>query len=294
MAGTGTGVTTSNGFNKLSWLYVDGNGTFYVCDQGNNRIQMWIDGAANGVTVAGDSGGTAGTTSTLLKNPLAVTLDNNGFIYVSDQGNNRVQQFPPSSLTGTTVANPGGGTTAALTDLKNPSGIAVDNNSNIYIADTGNNRLVVWAPNATSGNLLISDGSLANAYGLVLVPGSSNQVYYSTQGGTKSVYWWTFNASSPNVILTQVNGINGNPNALDSPGGMAFDPYGNLYVTDKNPDRVVMYCGNATGVYSTVGTTVIQATDATLKHPIGVGFDSDLNMYVALFDGNYVVRFSRL
>jgi sugar lactone lactonase YvrE len=202
-----------------------------------------------------------------------------------------VQRFSPNSLNGTTVANPGGGTTAALTDLKNPTGIAVDNNSNTYIADTGNKRLVVWAPNATSGSILISDNSLGNAYGLVLVPNSPNQVYYSTQGGTNSIYWWTFNASSANVILNQVNTA---PNTLNSPGGITLDLYGNLYVTDKNPDRVVMYCRNATGVYSTVGTAVIQATDATLKHPMGVGFDSDLIMYVALNDGNYVVRYSRL
>ncbi len=285
MAGTGADDTTSNGFKKSTWLYVDTNGTFYVCDQGNNRVQMWTNGATSGVTVAGDSAGNPGSTSTLLKNPVAVTFDNNGFLYVSDQGNNRVQRYPPSSLIGTMVAGQGGGGSAALNDLKNPAGICVDNYSNIYIADTGNNRLVVWAPNATSGSLLISSNLINNAYGVLLVPGSSNQVYLSTQGGTNSIYLWTFNASTPNITATLVSSA---PNNINNPGGMALDPYGNLYVPDNN-NRVVMYCVNS--IISTIGNTVVQDTPAMLKQPMNVAFDSNLNMYVSTGPGDTVVRY---
>lgn len=290
MAGTGTaaGAATNNTFKTPTWLYVNENGTLYVCDQGNNRIQMWTKNAANGITVAGDSGGTSGTTSALLKNPFAVTLDNNGFIYVSDQGNNRVQKFAPNSLTGTTVAENNCTPPSTLKCLS-PSGIAIDDSSNIYVADTVNKQLVVWTPNATTGNILISDATFANAYGLIFLPNSSNQVYYSTQGGTNSIYWWTFNASSANSSFNQVDTSS---NTLKSPGGIALDSYGNLYIADKAANTVVMYCGNETGITSTIGTTVIN--DTTLKTPIGIAFDSDLNMYVARGDGTYVVRYSRL
>jgi sugar lactone lactonase YvrE len=287
VAGTGSDTTNSSGFKTPSWLYIDANNTLYICDQQNNRIQMWTNGSSNGVTVAGNNTGTSGTNTTLLKQPFAVTFDDNGFMYVSDQGNNRVQRFPPNSLNSTTVAGQADGSSPnGLNSLKSPSGIAVDNNSNLYIADTGNHQIVVWAPNATNGSILIANGNLDQVYGLLLVPGSSNQVYMSTQGGTHSIYLWTFNASTPNVTLTAVSGT---PNNLANPSGIALDPYGNLYVADRDPGRVVMYCVNAT-----TGTTVVGGTGSTpaLNKPIAVGFDSNLNMYVLTGTGDTVVRYA--
>ncbi len=288
MAGTGADTTASTGFKKSTWLYVDANGTFYVCDQGNNRVQMWTKNATSGVTVAGDSGGTAGSTSTLLKQPSAVTFDDNGFMYVSDSQNNRVQRYPPSSLTGTMVAGQGAGGSAALNGLNNPIGIDLDNNSNLYIADAANKRVMLWTPNATTGSILINSNTLDHLYGLVLVPGSSSQVYLSTQGGSNSIYLWAFGASTPNITLTQVSGT---PNNLNNPSGMIIDPYGNLYVADEGNNRVVMYCVNYT-----VGFVVVGGTGSTpvLNQPIAVGFDSNLNMYVATDNGDNVVLFTLL
>ncbi len=285
MAGTGSNTANSNGFRLPSWLYVDANGTLYVCDQQNNRVQMWINGAASGVTVAGDSTGAQGSTSTFLQQPVSHTFDDNGFLYVSDQQNNRVQRYPPNSLNGTMVAGQGGGGSNALNGLNNPAGIDVDNKSNLYIADTGNNRLVVWAPNATNGTILINNNLIGQVYGLLLAPGSSNQVYLSSQS-QHSIYLWTFGASTPNITLTQVSGT---PNILNNPSGITLDPYGNLYVADRDNNRVVMYCVN-----STVGITVVNGNTPALNHPIGVGFDSNLNMYVGTREGDNVVRYALL
>jgi sugar lactone lactonase YvrE len=246
---------------------------------------MWTNGAVNGVTVAGDSAGNPGSTSITLKQPSTLTFDNNGFLYVSDTNNNRVQRYPPNSLNGTMVAGQGGGGSNALNDLKNPSGIDVDNDSNLYIADAGNNRLVVWAPNATTGTILINDPLIGGVYGLLLAPGSSNQVYLSSQG-QHSIYLWTFDASTPDITLTQVSGT---PNTLNNPSGFTFDPYGNLYIADRDNNRVVMYCAN-----STVGITVINGTTPALNHPIGVGFDSNLSMYVGTHEGDNVVQYGLL
>ncbi len=249
---------------------------------------MWTNGSSSGVTVAGSSTGVQGTTSNLLKQPMAVTFDDNGFMYVSDQGNNRVQRFPPNSLNSTTVAGQADGSSPnGLSGLKNPSGIAVDDNLNLYIADIGNHQIVLWTPNATNGSILIANNNLDEVYGLLLVSGSSNQVYISSQNHN-SIYLWTFGASNPNVTLTQVSG---NPNNLGNPSGIALDPCGNLYVADKDNNRVVMYFVN-----STIAITVVGGTGSTpaLNQPIAVGFDSNLNLYVLTGYSDYVVQYALL
>ncbi len=249
---------------------------------------MWTNGSSNGVTVAGNNTGTSGTNTTLLKTPFAVIFDDNGFMYVSDQGNNRVQRFPPNSLNSTTVAGQADGSSPnGLSGLKNPSGIAIDNNLNLYIADIGNHQIVVWTPNATNGSILIANSNLDQVYGLLLVPGSSNQVYISSLNHN-CIYLWTFNASNPNVTLTAVSGSTNN---LANPSGIALDPYGNLYVADRDHSRVVVYCANAT-----TGTTVVGGTGSTpaLNQPIAVGFDSNLNMYVLTGAGDNLVRYALL
>ncbi|CAF4119796.1 unnamed protein product, partial [Adineta steineri] len=286
VAGTTTSGSNANQLKNPTCLYIDNNNTLYICDHDNNRIQKWIQGAITGTTVAGDSTGTAGSTSTLLKSPIDLTFDENGFMYVVDSNNNRVQRFASGSTTGTTVA----GTTAstnALTDLKQPTAIDIDNNSNLYILDMGNTRLVEWAQNATSGTLLISSSTLNNDYDILLAPNSSNQIYISDQGA-HALYLWTFGASSSSMTLQTVNDSH---NTLNNQMGMVLDPYGNLYVADRDNDRVVVYCVN-----STVGIVVAEDNNSvpSLKKPVALAFDSDLNLYLLSTNNGQVVKLPRI
>ncbi|CAF1299245.1 unnamed protein product [Adineta steineri] len=208
-------------------------------------------------------------------------------MYVVDNGNNRVQRFAPGSTSGTTVA----GTTAstnALTDLKQPTAIDIDSNSNLYILDMGNTRLVDWTQNATNGTLLISDNSLNNDYDIIIMPNSSNQVYICDQDG-HAIYLWTFGASTPSVTLQTVN--DSQHNSLNNPTGIVLDPYGNLYVADRDNNRVVMFCVN-----STVGIVVAEDNNSvpSLKSPVALAFDSDLNLYLLSIDSDQVVKLPRI
>ena len=255
----------------------------YVCDYDNNRIQTWAPCATSGDTIAGSSSATAGSSATLLKNPEDLVFDRNGFMYVADHNNHRVQRFPPNSSIGTTVA----GTmtkTGALTDLDHLTSLAVDNNSNIYILDAHNDRVVEWAPNATSGTVLISSTILHDAHDILLAPGSTNRVYISDQANDK-IYLWAFNAASPNLTLTAVNNT---ANVLKNPRGIVFDPYGNLYVADSGNNRVVMYCAG-----STVGTVIAATTTPAITTPMAIALDSDLNLYVVSSGTDEVVVFPR-
>ncbi|CAF2952729.1 unnamed protein product [Rotaria sp. Silwood2] len=288
VAGTGSYGKNANQLDNPDGLYIDANDTLFISDTNNERVQSWTLGNASGTTVAGNSNGLSGLTSTLLNNPVGLTFDKNGFMYVVDSQNNRVQRFPPNSLVGTTVAGQASGSSStALNSLKRPLGVDVDDDLNVYVADGDNQRVVKWTPNATTGILLIDNGIMGRVYGILLAPNSTNQVYLSDENRGR-IYLWTFNATNPNTILNQVNGSIGN---MNMPRGIIYDMYNNLYVADAGKSVIIRYCVN-----STVGNTVVGGTGTTptLGRPSAIAFDSNYNLYVADESSDQVVKYARL
>jgi serine/threonine protein kinase, bacterial len=75
-----------------------------------------------------------------LNNPHGVAVDNNGNVYVTDSGNNRVVKLAadyraPTGLSTTQTILP-------FIGLNNPTGVAADGEGNVYVVDTGNNRVL--------------------------------------------------------------------------------------------------------------------------------------------------------
>ena len=269
-------------------MYIDRNDTLYICDTDNNRIQKWIQGATSGTTVAGTVGNTAGSTAILLQKPRDLNFDDNGFMYVIDYENHRVQRFPPNSsagTSGTTVAGTGS-PSGSLNALKHPTSIDIDDDFNLYILDAENKRVVQWAPNAAVGTLLITDNDLNNAQDILLATNSSNQVYISYTS-KNLINSWMFNTSSSTLFLS-LSQVNGSQSTLNSPNGIILDPYGNLYVANSQNDPVVMYCQNFT-----VGTVVADDTTLSINQPIDVAFDSNLNLYLLDQNNGRVIKYTR-
>lgn len=89
-------------------------------------------GATSGVTVAGSTSD-SGPWSYQFSSPTAITLDPQGFLYVMDFTNDRVQRWWPGAAFGTTVA-------AAV--LSSPRGMQFDRLGNIVITDTVVHRVI--------------------------------------------------------------------------------------------------------------------------------------------------------
>ncbi|CAF3716279.1 unnamed protein product [Rotaria sp. Silwood1] len=254
----------------------------YICDHHNDRIQKWTQGATTGVTVIGVA---AATGAAMIYDPQALTVDKNGYMYVTGHKLHSVVRYPPNSPNGTTIAGTGS-TGSALDEFNESRDVIVDDNLNFYVVDMKNNRVMKWAPNATSGTVAISHTSINGVHSMLFAPGSQSQVYLSDQNGN-SIYLWTFGASSASSTLTQVNSSNA---VLTQPEGIVFDSYNNLYVADSGKNRIVMYCTN-----KTVGIPVIgeSGTTPACTKPMDVAFDSNLNMYV-LLDSAQVIKYTRL
>ena len=93
---------------------------------------------ANVITVHGDG------SPTMLSDPFGVAVDNEGAVYVADAGeSNRIQKITTEG-TVTTLAGgkegfaDGAGSQASF---HTPSSLAIDSSGNLYVADTGNNRI---------------------------------------------------------------------------------------------------------------------------------------------------------
>lgn len=102
--GSGIGVTVAGGngdgsaANQLSrptditLSKIDGS--LYIADCYNNRIQKWLKNATVGITVAGSPIATLGSTPYLLYKPYGLAVDDQEkYLYVSDSYNNRIQRF---------------------------------------------------------------------------------------------------------------------------------------------------------------------------------------------------------
>ena len=213
-------------------------------------------------------------------------------MYVADYNNHRIQRFAPNSSNGTTVAGTGSATSAS-TNLNQPTAVVVDDQLNMYITENGNNRLMFWPFNGTNGTVLINGrsggaayGELSNPYDLILVNGSTNQVYMSD--ATKDrVQLWTYGADMANETFIVANAVK-----LYVPRQIRLDPFGNLYVADTLRHRVVTFCAN-----STVGFVVVARNTSvtpTLNDPSGVAFDSQMNLYVASAGNHEVLKYRRL
>ena len=92
VAGTGVAGSALNQLSNPSLVIVDASGFMYISDSNNHRILRWSVGSCSGECIAACAGG-AGTTTTTLNNPFSLAFDSNGWLYVSDRLNHRVQKF---------------------------------------------------------------------------------------------------------------------------------------------------------------------------------------------------------
>ena len=147
VAGGNVGISNVPNPNQIRPFNVglDKNGNIYVADVLNHRIQKFPSNSTSstdGITVAGGNG--PGSSSTRLKNPYDVIIDDLGNIYVSDVSNGRIQKFPSnstSSTEGVTVAggNGLGSNSNQFYDLRE---IDLDAAGNLYAVDRIQNHRV--------------------------------------------------------------------------------------------------------------------------------------------------------
>ncbi len=287
----GLNMVEASSLNAPQAVAVDSSGHLYVADTGNNRVLGWDNEASfqNGAAatlVLGqqnfqqtipDEIGTKG-----LDAPTSVTVDpTTGDLYVADTGNNRVVRFAQPFANPTNVepdavygqpnysahtANTGG---IGNTTMNTPRAVVCDSQGNLWVSDSGNNRILRFPATVLNATNPAAD----------VVLGQPNASSAKTNRGAAAV----------------------SNSGFDLPWGLTFDTKGNLYVADFLNARVLEFPAPVTS-YSTAAVVFGQSTFTTrmvpavptassMAGPVSVAVDGKGNVYVGVAADNRVLVF---
>ena len=278
IAGTGEqgfggdgGPATQARLNYPYGVAVDGAGNLYIADRYNNRIRR-VDSTGTITTIAGtEKRGFSGDGGPAIQAPLflptGVAVDGAGNLYIADQYNHRIRKVD-STGTITTIAGTGerrfggDGGPAIQAQLDAPSGVAVDEAGNLYIADWSNARIrkvdgtgTITTIAGTGERGFGGDGGPATQAQLddptgVAVDGAGT-LYIADQYNHR-----IRRVDSTGTITTIAGtgelgfGGDGGPAIkaqLDDPTGVAVDGAGTLYIADASNHRIRLLTPTATG-----------------------------------------------
>ncbi len=294
--------------------------TLWVADSLNNRVRKFVRWggistvAGNGTPSLSGDGGQAALAQ--LGSPFAVAVDAAGNQYVADEQNSAIRKIDLSgvitTLAGTGVAGfSGDNGPAAGAELDSPHGVAVDAAGNVFIADTGNERvrkvdhltgtITTIAGNGTAGfsgdagaaalaRLNFPSAVAVDAGGDVYIADTKNNRIRIVTAG--AIHTYAGNGAAGYA------GDNGAATAskLNSPTGLAIDANGNVLISDSLNNRV-----RSVAIGSRVITTIAgsgsqgaagdngPATMAQLDFPVGLAAAPGGELFIA-DPGNQRVR----
>jgi uncharacterized protein (TIGR03437 family) len=283
----------------------DRNGELYIADAGNQRVRH-VDGAGFVQTVAG--GGTAAQDGAIalhaaLKEPTAVGFDSAGNLLIGDTGTHRLRR-----LTGNVIAAVAGNGQIGMglnagpalsISLKQPGKFALDRAGSIYLADTGNHRVIkvttsgvasVFAGNGVPG--YSGDGGLAmhaHLHSPAAVAVDEADVVYIADTGNQRVR----RVNVEGIISTVIGeGAAGAGDArLDGPCALAMDGSA-LVMADSTTVR--RWSGDTLETIAGSGGLGFDgdggpALEAKLNYPCGLATDADGRIWIA-DSGNHRIR----
>jgi uncharacterized protein (TIGR03437 family) len=302
-------ISLQNGLNNITvtaWDSSGKSGSAHLTVSFSPQ-QVIVTVAGNGVNGSSGDGGAA--TAAQLWFPVGVAVDAAGNIYFTDAANHRVRKVTPDGVIRAfagsgALGSSGDGAPATTASMNSPLGIAVDNAGNVYITDSGNNRVrkvttggIITTVAGTGENGFGGDGGPATAaklsspFGVAL--DAANNIYIAD----------TFNARVRKVdartgVITTVAGTgqlgstgDGGPATTArffNPAGVALDAAGNLYISDVGDQRVRRVNASDGRVITVVGNGIpgyngddILAAGAQLNAPLFISFDRAGDLFIA-------------
>jgi len=300
------GPALTAGFKAPQDATVAPDGSIYIADAINHRIRKLT---ANVVTTYAGSG-TEDTASgqggvAAFKLPIQLATDAAGNLYTLDVEDFRVRKISSSAMVSVLAGNGKRGFadgSVANAEFGETTGIVADNQGNIYVSDNENKRI---RKISVSGLVTTIAGNGKAAY----VNGKADKAeFFSPTGIIIDKHQNLFVADYNHIRKITPDGTVSTFAGNDSVGyedgqamiarftfinDMTMDDAGNIYATDDNRVRKISPQGDVSTIAgSTAGYKDGDGAVAKFNNPIGLGIDSNGNIYVADDNNNRIRKIS--
>ena len=282
---------------------VDGQNNVYVADTGNNRVNIY---GSDGTLLR--SFGSFGAGEGQFNEPRGIALDAQNNIYVADTWNARVAKFDSQGVFlkswGVGKQDFGEGRVATATDRTatgnaaeplgffGPRGLAVDGQGNVYVADTGNRRIVVTD---SEGNFRYQWGYEGSGEGQFVEPigvaiDAAGHVYVAdVWNGRVQVF-------TPGV---ETQNVSAQPSAVWNVAGWEANTYDDPYLAAAADGTVYLTVPsrNQAVAYSPSGQVLLRwggagSDFASLNLPSGISIGASGRVFIADRGNGRVMEFS--
>lgn len=229
----------------------DASGNLFVADEGNGLIRKMSPSGTNWIvtTLAGQARvarSADGTNSAaLFSAPANGAVDANGNIYVADSGNNTIRKVSPvgTNWVVTTLAGLAGaygyvdanGTNARF---RQPDGVAIGTDGNIYVADLGNDAIRAITPSGQVSTVDVTRGYVALHQPSDIAADKLGNLFVANTGAHTIIKYFLSGTNWTGQIIAGLAGSAGSSDGtnsrarFNSPQGVAVDGAGNLFVAD--------------------------------------------------------------
>jgi hypothetical protein len=310
VAGTNNGTGTAARFWGPAAVAVDSADNVYVADLHNNTIRRVTSGGI--VTLYAGSPGVIGWIDDTLSAsrfwlPGGIASDAAGNLYIADTGNGTIRKYSFGGSLNTIGGYSSIGSIDAGAPTAKffwPSGMALDNSGNSFVADSENSTIRM----INSGGAVVTYAGTAGSYGSS--DGTSNNAtFYGPQGAAVDTSGNVYVSDSANHTIRKittagvvstlagtagVSGISDGTTAaarFNYPRGLKANSSGSIYVADSQNHTIRKI--TAAGVVTTIagvpgvsgdidGTSLGTGTNvARFDTPCGIALDASGNIFVA-------------
>ncbi|CAF0989098.1 unnamed protein product [Adineta steineri] len=294
VAGSPNGISGSNAslLSNPYDVFIGNNSMIYILDNGNFRVQLWLRNAVVGTTIIQGSAGSALNQFGLMAQ---MSIDINGNIYILDPNNNRVTKWAPGAGTSSIVAA-GNGKGSNASQINGAYGMYVQTSTSIiWIADTGNNRIVKWSSPSTSTIVCGTSGSGATQFssptGIFIDENDQNTMYVADTFNHR-IQQWRSGDTSGKTVAGQPSVPGSALNQLYFPSRVIVDINKNMFIVDTGNSRVVRWIIGSSSGTIIAGNSAGGILPNQLNFPTSISFDSDGSLFVADSQNQRIEKFS--
>jgi sugar lactone lactonase YvrE len=254
-------------------------GEVFAVDTGNGRVEE-ITKEGTYVTQFGSTGTGAGQFT--FNAPVGIATDNEGSLFVTDPGGNRVEHWQiPHFGYKPVYASSFGGTGTGQGQFRHPGDLAVDRQGDVWVPDVENNRLQEFDPSGAFkrqlGSVGTGNGQFSSPKGIAF---TDEGEFWVADSGNSRLEEFAENGT----FIRSVGKAGSGNGQFQRPEALAVAPNGHIWVADTYNYRIeeLDENGNFIRVVNPAGLGQIE--------PTGIAFGPGGNAWIADWANNRVVE----